>query len=146
MSEDVYDNDNNTLEENLYYVNEKGKTKLPYKSVSDVVKLKDGIAFWGCESGGTQEKRYVLEKEKQKYKTDIYRLYFWKGNYGIVSKNVMGDGPYYLVDAMGNEIKKLEDEWITYVSLSDNRDHFDIVCDRFLETGGIVYDIKKDFF
>lgn len=144
VSEDVYDNDNNTLEENLYYVNEKGKTKLPYKSVSDVVKLKDGIAFWGCESGGTQEKRYVLEKEKQKYKTDIYRLYFWKGNYGIVSKNVMGDGPYYLVDAMGNEIKKLEDEWIPYVSLSDNRDHFDIVCDRFLETGGIVYDIKKD--
>lgn len=56
----------------------------------------------------------------------------------------MGDGPYYLVDAMGNEIKKLEDEWIPYVSLSDNRDHFDIVCDRFLETGGIVYDIKKD--
>ena len=45
VSEDVYDNDNNTLEENLYYVNEKGKTKLPYKSVSDVVKLKDGIAL-----------------------------------------------------------------------------------------------------
>lgn len=143
VKENVNDNDNNTLEENLYYVNEKGKTKLPYKSISGFVELKDGIAFWGCESGGTQKRRYVLEKEKQIYKTNVYTLCFWQGSYGIERENVMS-GSYYLVDAMGNRIKKLEDEWISMISTSDNRENFDIAYDRFLVTGRIVYDIEKD--
>ncbi len=71
------------------------------------------------------------------------RFAFWQGSYGIERENVMS-GSYYLVDAMGNRIKKLEDEWISMISTSDNRENFDIAYDRFLVTGRIVYDIEKD--
>lgn len=146
VQEYVYDNDNNEQKENnLYYVNEKGKTKLPYNSIAgdSIVKLKDGISFWGSANGETQTRRYVVEKEKQVYKTNVYTLCFWQGSYGIERENVMS-GSYYLVDAMGNRIKKLEDEWISMISTSDNRENFDIAYDRFLVTGRIVYDIEKD--
>lgn len=146
VQEYVYDNDNNEQKENnLYYVNEKGKTKLPYNSIAgdSIVELKDGISFWGCANGETQTRRYVVEKEKQVYKTDVYALRFWQGSYGIECESPAG-GSYYLIDAMGNRIKKLEDEWISKISVSDNRGNFDIAYNRFLVTGKIVYDIEKD--